>query len=122
MHEATVVRSFSQADFDAFARLSGDDNPIHTDPAFSARTHFGRTVAHGLLLCSVLRGVVDQLVPGARLLEQSVMFPAPTFTDESMRFHAEITQSSGPDTALKLAVTRVSDGEVTCQGSCRVAP
>ena len=36
--------------FDRFARLSGDDNPIHVDPAFSARTRFGRTVAHGMLL------------------------------------------------------------------------
>jgi len=115
------VRSFSQADFDRFARLSGDDNPIHTDPGFSARTHFGRTVAHGLLLCSVLRGVVEQLVPGGRLLEQSVMFPAPTFTDEPMRFHVAIARMVETVMELDLEVSRVSDGEITCQGHCRVA-
>lgn len=116
------MRSFSQADFDQFARLSGDDNPIHTDPVFSARTHFGRTVAHGLLLCSVLRSLVDQLLPGGNVEEQSVMFPAPTFTDEPMRFSAEITQAEGALTELSFEVRRVSDGEVTCQGSCEVAP
>jgi len=115
------VRSFSQADFDQFARLSGDDNPIHTDPEFSARTHFGRTVAHGLLLCSVLRGLVDQLLPGGKVKEQSVMFPAPTFTDEPMRFSAKVTQAEGALTELGLEVRRISDGEVTCQGSCGVA-
>lgn len=119
--EATVVHSFTQAEFDRFARLSGDDNPIHTDPEFSARTHFGRTVAHGLLLCSLLRGVVDQLVPGGRMLSQSVMFPAPTFTGEPMRFHASITRQDDSASEIELSVTRVSDGEVTCRGSCRVA-
>ena len=54
-------RVLTQADFDAFAELSGDDNPIHLDPAFSANTRFGRTVSHGMLLCTVLRGLLDQL-------------------------------------------------------------
>ena len=116
------MRSFSQADFDLFARLSGDDNPIHTDPEFSARTHFGRTVAHGLLLCSVLRGLVDQLLPGGKVKEQSVMFPAPTFTEEPMRFSAKITQAESALTELSFEVRRISDGEVTCQGHCGVAP
>ena len=116
------MRSFSQADFDQFARLSGDDNPIHTDPVFSSRTRFGRTVAHGLLLCSVLRGLVDQLLPGGRVLEQAVMFPAPTFADEPMRFRVEIAPGTGEHRDLKLTVSRVTDGEITCQGSCRVVP
>ena len=115
------MRRFSQADFDQFARLSGDDNPIHTDPEFSARTHFGRTVAHGLLLCSALRSLVDQLLPGGNVKEQSVMFPAPTFTDEPMRFSARIMQAEGALTEVKLEVRRINDGEVTCQGSCGVA-
>ena len=122
LSEASLVRSFSQADFDRFARLSGDDNPIHTDPGFSARTHFGRTVAHGLLLYSVLRSLVDQLLPGCNVQEQSVMFPAPTFTNEPMRFSARITQAEGALTELSFEVRRVSGGEVTCQGNCRVAP
>ena len=122
LSEVTLERSFSQADFDRFARLSGDDNPIHTDPEFSTRTYFGQTVAHGLLLCSVLRSLVDQLLPGGNIQEQSVMFPAPTFADDPMRFSAEITQAEGAFTELSFEVRRVSDGEITCQGNCRVAP
>jgi acyl dehydratase len=119
--EVSLVRSFSQADFDRFARLSGDDNPIHCDPDFSARTHFGRTVAHGLLLCSVLRGVVEQLIPGGRVMEQAVMFPAPTFANEPMRFRARVASEATTFSELDLCVTRESDGEITCQGSCQVA-
>ncbi len=32
----------TQEEFDIFAHVSGDDNPIHVDPEFSARTRFGR--------------------------------------------------------------------------------
>jgi acyl dehydratase len=118
---ASIERSFSQADFDLFARLSGDNNPIHTDPAFSARTPFGRTVAHGLLLCSVLRGLIEQLLPGGRLVDQSVMFPAPTFAGERMCFTAEVTDTDDSCANVKLEVLRVVDGTVTCQGHARVA-
>ena len=39
--EARIVeRVLTQDEFDAFAKLSGDDNPIHVDPDFSARTRF----------------------------------------------------------------------------------
>ena len=120
--EATLVRTFKQEDFNRFAQLSGDDNPIHTDPEFSARTRFGHTVAHGLLLCSVLRGLVDRLLPGGRMLEQSVMFPAPTFADEPVHFSAELRHVESSEVELSLEVRRVNDDEITCQGHCRVAP
>lgn len=117
---ASTERSFSQADFDRFARLSGDNNPIHVDPAFSARTRFGRTVAHGLLLCSVLRGLTEQLVPGGRLIDQTVMFPAPTYAGECMRFTAAVTETDDSGTSVKLEVLRVTDGTITCKGHGKV--
>lgn len=118
---ATLERTFCQSDFNRFARLSGDDNPIHTDPEFSARTHFGRTVAHGLLLCSVLRGLVEEVMPGCVLLTQSVMFPAPTYTGEPMQFSVRPVASEGSGTQLSLEVKRAGSGEITCQGYCTVA-
>jgi 3-hydroxybutyryl-CoA dehydratase len=34
---------------ESYAKVSGDHNPLHTDPAFAATTHFGRTIAHGMM-------------------------------------------------------------------------
>ena len=41
-------RVFSQDDLTAFARVSGDFNPIHTDPVQARRSVFNSTVAHGI--------------------------------------------------------------------------
>ncbi|WP_300544980.1 MaoC/PaaZ C-terminal domain-containing protein [Maricaulis sp.] len=115
-------RTFSQADFDAFAALSGDNNPIHVDPDFSAHTRFGRTVAHGALLCSVLRGLVEELVPGGRQVRQSTMYPAPSPAGEPLLFEAETIGETPERVQIRLLVTRQGDGEVTCRGETEVVP
>ena len=75
--------TFSQSDFNRYAALSGDDNPIHVDPQFAAATHFGRTVAHGMLLYSVLSGQAAAWLGGAIIFrEQTMMFAAPTFAGD----------------------------------------
>lgn len=117
---ASLERRFSQADLDAFARLSGDDNPIHVDPAFAARTRFGCTVAHGALLCAVLRGLVEELVPGGRQIRQATQYPAPSPVGEMLRFDAEMMGVDGPVTTIRLQVTRISDGTITCRGQTEV--
>jgi len=125
----SVVRTFNQADFDQFAQLSGDDNPIHTDQVFSVGTRFGRTVAHGLLLCSVLRGLLDRLVPGGRLREQSVMFPAPTYAGEPMLFTLRLTgeenagvysRAVSASRHFEVEIRRIADDTVTCLGEGKV--
>jgi acyl dehydratase/NAD(P)-dependent dehydrogenase (short-subunit alcohol dehydrogenase family) len=43
-------RTFLLADLTAFAQLSGDFNPLHTDPVAARRTQFGECVTHGVLV------------------------------------------------------------------------
>jgi len=114
----TVVvrqRTFSQEDIDRFAALSGDDNPIHVDVAYSAATRFGRTAVHGMLLCSVIAGVAYDAFPGAVLEEQSLVFPAPTFAGEGMTIRLVVL--SAEDTTVTVAV-EITDpsGTPTCTG------
>ena len=46
----SLSKSLTQDKIDAYARASGDFNPIHVAPAFAAATPFGGTIAHGMLL------------------------------------------------------------------------
>jgi acyl dehydratase len=111
-----LEKVLTQADFDAFAELSGDDNPIHVDEAFSAKTRFGRTVSHGMLLATILRGMLDRLVPGGRQVEQKLMFPSPTYAGDAMRFAVIRKSDDGRHVVAEVSCERIEDGVITCAG------
>ena len=116
MKRHRVVRHLNQADFDRFAAVSGDDNPIHVDPEFSARTRFGRTVSHGMLLYSILWGIIQNLYPGARQLSQNLMFPNPAYANEDLAFEVNEESSDAGKVVLITRVVRVIDNSVCCDG------
>ncbi|MEM9750145.1 MAG: MaoC/PaaZ C-terminal domain-containing protein, partial [Pseudomonadota bacterium] len=112
-----INRTLTQDEFNRFAELSGDDNPIHVDPDFSARTSFGRTVSHGMLLYTILRGLAARLAPGARQVSQELMFPAPTFADEPIRFLARLEEQDGSHMRIAMRAEKVETGECVCDAS-----
>ena len=42
-----IERKITERDIDDFAKLSGDDNPVHTNSGFAKKTIFKQKVAHG---------------------------------------------------------------------------
>jgi 3-hydroxybutyryl-CoA dehydratase len=49
-----ITKQLTQEKIDRYAEASGDHNPLHTDPAFAARTQFGGTIAHGMLVLAYI--------------------------------------------------------------------
>lgn len=72
----SIHLNFSSEQHTQFAELSGDFNPLHTDPEFARRSQFGTTVVHGVHV--VLR-VLDQIasVNPRHLDDLQVEFRAP---------------------------------------------
>ena len=52
-----------QKKIDAFADLSGDRAFLHVDPDLAKQTSFGGTVAHGMLVLSMMSGMAFEVVP-----------------------------------------------------------
>jgi len=115
------TRIFTQAEFDRFAALSGDENPIHVDAAFSAGTRFGRPVAHGMLLYAALWALVRRHFPNAVQETQDLMFPAPTYAGDAMRLEVDVLAVPAAD-LREIAVRMVAeaDGTVTLEGRTRI--
>ena len=57
----TPRRTVTEADVMAFAGVSGDFNPLHTDEEFMKTTPFGGRIAHGLLSVAIGTGLINQM-------------------------------------------------------------
>ncbi len=111
----------TQGEFDRFAALSGDDNPIHVDPEFSARTRFGKTVAHGMFLYSLICGVLAKHLPKVSQISQDLMFPTPSYVGEEIVVSVRVLDLdvAKHQARIETIVTR-PNGEIGCQGETTV--
>ena len=106
---ATFEKSISEDDIVAFARATGDEQPLHLDDAYAAKTRFKRRIAHGMLSAGLISAALGtKLAPHATVvyLQQSMRFLKPVFPGETI--------------TAKLVVTSI-DAErrfVTCSSDC----
>ena len=49
-----LERTITQSQLDAYAKASGDFNPLHLDQEFAATTGFGGIIAHGMLTLALI--------------------------------------------------------------------
>ena len=56
----TAGRTVTEADVVNFAALSGDYNMLHTNAEYAKTSPFGARIAHGLLVTSMVTGLVDR--------------------------------------------------------------
>jgi len=77
--QATLSRTITEDDILLFALVSGDHNPIHLDAEYAEKTLFGKRIAHGFLIGSLISAVLgnDMPGPGSIYLGQTLKFLAP---------------------------------------------
>jgi acyl dehydratase len=120
---ATWTRTFSADDVEAFARISGDRNPLHFDAAFAGHTRLGRLVVQGGLTTGLFNALVAMELPGpgSVFLHQEWDYPAPVFIGDTVTAHAEVIEARAdkPITRLR-CVARRQDGTEVLRGECLV--
>ena len=100
----SVVRLVEQEKISLYAEAGGDHNPLHFDPEFAAGTHFGRIVAHGMLVLAYVSEMMA-LAFGRRWLESgrlNVHFRAPVFPGDTVSTFGEVVEVSEFEGALRL--------------------
>lgn len=75
--------SFVQEDVVLFAKVSGDNNPLHLDADFAATTAFKKPIIHGALASSVFSKIMGTEFPGfgSIYLKQVSEYKRPMFVD-----------------------------------------
>jgi len=89
------ARGIGDAQFRAFADMTGDDHPLHYDDAYAAKTRFGKRLAHGLLVMSMTalgatpmsRRIEDAMVA---FVEQGSRFLKPVFVGDTLTSRFEV--------------------------------
>jgi acyl dehydratase len=116
-------RTFSADDVELFARISGDRNPLHFDPAFAGATRLGGLVVQGGLTTGLFNALVamDLPGPGSVFLHQEWDYPAPAYIGDTVTAEAEVTaaRTDKPITTLR-CVARRADGTEVLRGTCVV--
>jgi acyl dehydratase len=118
-------RRVEQADIDAFARLSGDRQWIHTDVERAAReSPYGTTIAHGNLTLALVDGFRDELFAvtegaamGVNMGYDRVRFPAPVPSGAEVRATLEVVSVRERDAWLEVVqrfVLEVRGAERPC--------
>lgn len=101
------ARTITQADVVAFAGLSGDFNPLHTDAEFASSTPFGERIVHGMLTVAISTGMSNWtgLFEGTTiaLMEQNIQYKAAVKFDDTVHLELEVTEkkeTSKPDRGI----------------------
>ncbi len=121
---ASLSRTFTQDDIDAFARLSGDDNPAHVDAEWATASVFGGRVAHGILTASLVSAVIGTWLPGPGTIymSQTIRWTAPVRPGEDLVATATVSEIV-PEKSRALLETVVRRGdEVVLSGEAVVRP
>jgi 3-hydroxybutyryl-CoA dehydratase len=90
--EAAHERVVTGSDIETFAELSGDNNPVHLDADFAAKSPFKARIAHGMLTASFISTILGTKLPGygCIYLSQTLRFKAPVRIGDKVRASARI--------------------------------
>lgn len=109
---------------DAFAVVSGDTNPLHTDEQYAASTLYGARIAHGMLGGALISRLVGMHLPGkyAVFLSQSLVFRKPILVGMAVKVSGTVIQRIEAVRAIKIqtVLTDIATGEVLTDGEALV--
>lgn len=93
---AELEHVVTAVDLERFVELTGDDNRLHTDPEYAARTSFKKPVAHGMLGASFISTVIGTKLPGdgALWFAQNLEFLLPVRVGDRLTVRVEVLRKT----------------------------
>lgn len=119
-----TVFTITQAMVNAFAELSGDTNPVHTNPDYAATSVFKRPVIHGIFSAAIFSKVFGTEFPGEGTVyvSQTLDFKRPMYPDVAYKAQSTVLEvDAAKHTALiKTEIVDAETGKLTLTGEARI--
>jgi 3-hydroxybutyryl-CoA dehydratase len=93
-HKVTFGKTITADDVALFAKVSGDNQPLHLDPSFAAKTRFKKPIAHGMFSAGLISAALGtKLAPEfvAVYLTQQLRFRMPVNIGDTITAEVEVT-------------------------------
>jgi 3-oxoacyl-[acyl-carrier protein] reductase len=89
---AELEHTVTKQDIERFVELTGDDNRLHIDAEYAARTSLKKPVAHGMLGASFISTIIGTKLPGdgALWFAQNLEFLLPVRIGDHLTVRAEV--------------------------------
>lgn len=120
--KVVLERTFSLEEVIAYAKITGDDNPLHVDEEYAKNSRFGGNIVHGMFVMGVVSKILGTILPGngTIYLGQDVRFKRPVYVDKKVFIEVEIAEIEN-DRYIYLN-TKVLDEDKNClvEGSAKV--
>jgi 3-hydroxybutyryl-CoA dehydratase len=90
----TVTLTLTEEHVEAFAKATGDFNPLHMDQEYAEQTPFGKRIAHGVLLNGIISGILGTKMPGLGTVarEMNAKFSRPAFIGDTITAVVELVE------------------------------
>ncbi|MBT8338778.1 MAG: dehydratase [Desulfatitalea sp.] len=106
------ARTVTESDIHAYAALTGDWHPLHTDVQYAQNSNFGERIAHGMLTLSIglalpFRLGLHVITPKSFIAfygMESVKFTAPCTIGDTIRTQVEVVELIEKDEARGIVV------------------
>ena len=97
---------------EAFARLSGDWNPLHTNPEYASHTVYGRPILHGAYAAGLVSRMAGMHLPGTDCLLHGMRlrFIAPVVPPQSLRVEGEVLRQTDEGGSVSVVITDRASG------------
>jgi 3-oxoacyl-[acyl-carrier protein] reductase len=101
---AEIVHAVTANDLARFVELTGDDNKLHTDADYAAKTSFKKPVAHGMLGAAFISTVIGTRLPGdgALWFAQNLEFLLPVRVGDTLTVRVEVTKKLERERVVEL--------------------
>ena len=123
MTEATFQVAVGPKDARAFAELSGDWNPLHTDAVYAMETPYGRPILHGAFSAGLVSRMAGLHIPGSACLlgGMQLRFLHPVVPPVRLVVHGKLVAQHGDTGRVSVTVSDADSGRRYVQASYEFA-
>ena len=114
-----ISKEINQERLNAYAKASGDDNPLHLDAEFAAKTQFGGIIAHGMLTLAFVSEMMAA-AHGRDWLESGglrVRFKGAAYLGDRVEAWGNLAKENGASRTYSVGVRNSASGQELISGT-----